>query len=365
MSAKARSALKAARRVVVKVGSRALTEGETGRFAALASQLAGEREAGRQCVLVSSGAIALGRRRLGMAQRPQKIAHLQAAAAAGQSLLMHAWEEALEPFGVGAAQVLLTHGDLANRDSFLRARAAFDALLELGALPIVNENDTVAVDEIRFGDNDQLAAMVATLVGADLLVLLTDVPGLLDAEGAVVTAVHDPEEAARLVRPAVGDVGTGGMGSKVEAARRATRRGVPVVLANAAEANVLARILQGEELGTLFLPEGTKLPSRKHWIAYTLTPRGTLLVDDGAAMALKLGGKSLLPAGVVGVRGDFDAGDAVRVLDGSGVELARGLTRYATRDVARFAGEQTREGDARSGQTAIGEVIHRDDLVLI
>jgi len=364
MSAQARAALKETRRVVVKVGSRALTEGE-GRFAALASQLAGERQTGRQCVLVSSGAIALGRRRLGMAQRPQKIALLQAAAAAGQSLLMHAWEEALEPFDVGAAQVLLTHGDLANRDSFLRARGAFDALLELGALPIVNENDTVAVDEIRFGDNDQLAAMVATLVGADLLVLLTDVAGLLDAEGNVVSAVTDPEEAARLVRPTVGDVGTGGMGSKVEAARRATRRGVPVILAHAAAANVFTRVLAGEQLGTLFLPEGTKLPSRKHWIAYTLTPRGTLLVDEGAATALKLGGKSLLPAGVVGVRGDFEAGDAVRVTDLSGRELARGLSRYGTRDVARFAGQQTREGDARLGQVAIGEVIHRDDLVLI
>ncbi|NOY91092.1 MAG: glutamate 5-kinase [Deltaproteobacteria bacterium] len=364
MSVEIRAALKQARRVVVKVGSRALTEGD-GRFAALATQLAQQRAADRQLLLVSSGAIALGRERLGLEQRPRTIARLQASAAAGQSLLMHAWEQALEPFGVGAAQVLLTHADLANRERFLRARAAFDALLELGALPIVNENDTVAVDEIRFGDNDQLAAMVATLVGADLLILLSDVPGLMDADGAVVASVHDPDQVLDLVRPSEGDLGRGGMASKLEAARRASMRGVPVVLAGAAEQDVLARVLEGEPLGTLFLPAGAKLPSRKHWIAYTLEPRGALLVDTGAAAALKLGGKSLLPAGVVGVRGDFEAGDAVSVLDLSGAELARGLSRYATPEVARFAGQQTREGDARTGQLAIGEIIHRDDLVLI
>jgi len=365
MSARTRAALEDARRVVVKVGSRALTEGDTGRFTSLAKQLAAQAEAGRETLLVSSGAIALGRRRLGLEQRPRSIAKLQAAAAAGQSLLMHAWEEALEPYALPAAQVLLTHADLADRDRYLRARAAFDALFELGALPIVNENDTVAVEEIRFGDNDQLAAMVATLVGADLLILLTDVPGLLDADGAVVSAVDDADEAAAWVRPSVGDVGTGGMASKVEAARRATRRGVPVVLADASDEAVLGRILAGEEVGTLFMPEGSKLPSRKHWIAYTLSPKGDLLVDAGAAEALRRGGKSLLPAGVCGVRGDFDAGDSVRVVGPDGTELARGLARYGTRDVARFAGAQTREGDARSGQMAIGEIIHRDDLVLV
>ncbi|MBX3247022.1 MAG: glutamate 5-kinase [Myxococcales bacterium] len=360
-----RASLAEARRVVVKVGSRSLVA--PGRFERLAAEIAALRADGRSVVLVSSGAIALGRARLGLDARPKDIPRLQAAAAAGQSRLVRAWEDAFEPHGLPAAQVLLTHADLGDRDRYLNARRALDALLELGAVPIINENDTVAVDEIKFGDNDQLAAMVATLVGADLLVLMTDVDGVLDAEGVRVPVVYDVDEVARFLRAPTDDVGLGGMASKVEAARRATLRGVPVLIASVERpdgADTLTRIVAGDDVGTLFLPQGARLPSRKHWIAYTLRPRGEILVDAGAEAALKSGKASLLPAGVIGVRGDFEPGDAVRVLTVAGTELARGLARYATLDVARLAGAKREHVEARLGRPGSGVIVHRDDLVL-
>jgi len=364
VTAPLREALNEARRLVVKIGSRALAASGEDRFRTLAGQVAREREAGRTVVIVSSGAIAMGVERLGLEGRPQSMARLQAAAAAGQARLMRAYETAFEPLGVPVAQVLLTHADLSDRDRYLNARAAIDALLELGAVPIINENDTVAVEEIRFGDNDQLAAMVSTLVGADLLVLLTDVSGLLDAGGQRVSLVADGDDAAALVRPSPNDLGSGGMASKVEAARRATRRGVPVVIAGAAEEDVLARIVAGDDVGTLFLPHGSRLASRKHWIAYTLKPRGVVLVDAGASKAIAEQKRSLLPAGVVGVRGDFEAGDAVSVIDFSGREVARGLVRYSMRDVARLAGAKTNEIETRIGRQGGDEILHRDDMVV-
>ncbi len=351
------------RRIVVKVGSRSLVAAND-RFATLARQISALRAEKRSVVVVSSGAIALGRQRLGFAKRPQDIGQLQACAAVGQALLMRAWEEAFTPFDVPVAQLLLTHADLADRERYLNARAALDALFELSATPIINENDTVAVEEIKFGDNDQLAAMVATLSGADLLVLLTDVEGLLDRSGVRVPVVEDVAEALALVTESQGDVGTGGMGSKIEAARRATKRGIPSIIADARDPEALARIVRGEDVGTLFVPQGAKLASRKHWIAYTLRPRGTLLVDAGAKNALLGGGRSLLPAGVVGVRGDFSPGDAVVLADASGIEIARGLARYGTRDVARLAGVATKEIASVLGYHGGDEIVHRDDLVL-
>ncbi|MBW2464001.1 MAG: glutamate 5-kinase [Deltaproteobacteria bacterium] len=360
-----RGTLNDAKRVVVKVGSTSLLEGDE-RFALLARGLSALQASGRSVVLVSSGAIALGATRLGIEGRPRSIALLQAAAAAGQSSLMHAWERA---FANGAeevhvAQVLLTHADLADRDRYLNARAALDALLAQGAIPIINENDTVAVEEIRFGDNDQLAAMVATLVGADLLVLLTDVDGLLDAAGERVTVVADEDDPESLVRPDKSGAGVGGMGSKVEAARRATHRGVPVVIADARAQGTLEAVLAGEDVGTLFLPAGTKLPSRKHWIAYTLKAQGTIIVDPGAARALAEAKRSLLPAGVIGVRGDFEAGDAVEIVTVEGRQVARGLARYSTRDIACLAGARTGEIEARLGRYGGDEIVHRDDMVV-
>ncbi|GAB4206221.1 MAG: glutamate 5-kinase [Sandaracinaceae bacterium] len=351
------------RRIVVKVGSRSLVSAAD-RFTTLARQIAALRADKRAVVVVSSGAIALGRQRLGFAKRPQDIAALQACAAVGQALLMRAWEEAFAPHGAPVAQLLLTHADLADRERYLNARAALDALLELHATPIINENDTVAVDEIKFGDNDQLAAMVATLSGADLLILLTDVEGLLDRSGVRVPVVEDAAEAMSLVNASQGDIGTGGMGSKVEAARRATLRGIPSVIADARDPDILERVVRGDDVGTLFVPQGAKLASRKHWIAYTLRPRGTLLVDDGARAALLAGGRSLLPAGVIGVRGDFSPGDSVVLADATGKEIARGLVRYGTRDVARIAGVPTKEIASVLGFHGGDEIVHRDDLVL-
>jgi glutamate 5-kinase len=277
---------------------------------------------------------------------------------------MRAWEEAFAPHGIPVAQLLLTHADLADRERYLNARAALDALIELGATPIINENDTVAVEEITFGDNDRLAAMVATLGGADLLVLLTDVEGLLDREGARVPVIEDAAHAMTLVNASDGDVGTGGMGSKVEAARRATLRGIPSMIADARDPEILARIVRGDDVGTLIVPQGGKLASRKHWIAYTLRPRGTLLVDDGAKRALLAGGRSLLPAGIVGVRGDFSPGDSVVLAAVAGEALARGLARPGTRDVARLAGIATKDIASVLGFHGGDEIVHRDDLVL-
>jgi glutamate 5-kinase len=358
-----RAALTEARRLVVKIGSRSLAH-DPGRFRVVADQVAAQRKAGRTVVLVSSGAVALGGERLGLGRRPKSIARLQAAAAAGQSRLMRAYEDAFAPHGVPVAQVLLTHADVSDRDRYLNARAAIDALVELGAVPIINENDAVSVEEIRFGDNDQLAAMVATLVGADLLILLTDVEGVLDADGSTVGLVRDPSDVAHLVRPPTDDVGLGGMASKLESARLATRRGVPVVIADARDPDVVQRVLTGEEVGTLFLPRGTRMASRKHWIAFTLKPRGTILVDAGAVEAIRAMKRSLLPAGVIGVRGDFEAGDAVRIEGPDGQELARGLARYGMRDVARLAGSKTSEIEARIGRYGGEEIVHRDDLVV-
>jgi glutamate 5-kinase len=277
---------------------------------------------------------------------------------------MQAWDDAFRPYGAPAAQVLLTHEDLRERDRYLNARAAIDALLELGAVPIINENDTVAVDEIRFGDNDQLAAMVATLCGADLLVLLTGTDGILDGDGKRIGIVADTASLAAHVRPGAGELGAGGMPSKVDAARRATHRGVPVVIARADEEEVLARVVAGEEVGTLFLPQGARLASRKHWIAFTLKPEGAVIVDSGAVQAVATGKRSLLPAGVVGVRGDFEPGDAVLIVGPDGKEVARGLARYGALDVSRLAGAKTAEIEERIGRHAGDEIIHRDDLVV-
>lgn len=361
-----RAALKDVRRVVLKVGSRAVVGSDgKGRFTQFAAEIATQRALGREVVLVSSGAVAMGMQRLGLAQRPKDMAKLQAAAAAGQSALMRAYEDALSAYSAHTGQVLLTHADLADRDRYLNARASIDALLEFRAVPIINENDAVAVEEIRFGDNDQLAAMVATLVGADLLVLLTNVDGILDAENTRIPLVRDTDDVEQWVRTDTSDVGLGGMGSKIDAARRATRRGVPALIGDARDPALLRRALDGEEVGTLFLPKGSRLASRKHWIAYTLKPQGAILVDQGAAEALSRRQTSLLPAGVLGVRGRFSAGDPVAIVAPDGREIARGLVRYEVVDVARLAGAKSSEIEARIGRFGEHEVVHRDDLVLL
>ena len=354
-----RAAVRRARRVVLKIGSKTLAA-DRAVYARIARELAALRGDKRDFVLVSSGAIALGVSKLGLRARPREMAWLQAAAAAGQSVLMQRYEEAFGQVDVAVAQVLLTHADLADRHRGNNARAALGALAGAGALPIINENDTVAVDEIRFGDNDQLASMVVPLVDADLLLLLSDVEGLLDCEGKRVPLVRDAVREARpLAGKSTSGVGTGGMASKVEAARKATLAGASVVVADARVEGLITSILRGDDVGTLFVPAAAKLNARRHWIAFTLRPRGALVLDRGAAEAVQRRGKSLLAVGVLGVRGDFRAGDSVAIVDPDGREVGRGLSRLSAAEAAAAAGKK-READAEEIVA-----VHRDDLVLL
>jgi glutamate 5-kinase len=292
------------------------------------------------------------------------MARLQAAAAAGQSILMRRYDEAFGALGLTAAQVLLTHADLSDRERLNNAREALAALLEAGAVPVVNENDTVSTEEIRFGDNDQLASMVAPLVSADALVLLTDVEGVLDANGERIPIFGDSESIGQLVESRE-RVGSGGIHSKVDAARKASRSGAAVVIAQATRPSVLAALMAGEDIGTFFPPVGPIMRARKHWIAYTLRPRGAILLDEGARRAVGAGKSSLLPIGVLGVRGEFNPGDAVRLVGPDGAEIGRGLTRLGALDVARSAGKKGEELTLLFGSTGADVVVvHKDDLVI-
>ena len=355
-----RSRVARARRVVVKIGSRSLaTDGAI--FDRLAKTIASWPD--RAFLVVSSGAIALGVRKLGYRSKPREMAKLQAAAAAGQSLLMQAYEEAFAAHGLLVAQVLLSHADLANRARENNARAALAALLDVPAIPILNENDSVATDEIRFGDNDQLAAMVAPLIDADLVVLLSDVEGLLDGDGRRVSIVRDVvTDALPHVRKSASNVGTGGMASKVEAARRATLAGADAVVADARRSGVLDAVLRGEDVGTLFVAARERLSAKKYWIAFTLRPRGDIVLDRGAADAVAARGKSVLAVGVLGVRGDFRAGDAVRLIDPGGAEIGRGLARCGAGDAAAIAGKPRAALPENLAELAV--LVHADEIVI-
>ncbi|MEM6958218.1 MAG: glutamate 5-kinase [Myxococcota bacterium] len=331
--------------LVVKVGSRVLVA-EPERLARLASELAALMAHDR-VVLVSSGAIAMGLRVLGLERRPKRMAQLQAASAIGQGALMAAYRDAFAPHGITTGQVLLTHADLAARERFLHVRTAFEGLFAAGALPVVNENDCVAVDEIRFGDNDQLAAMVAAALDARLLVLLSDVEGVLDGEGTRISLLS-PDTEVQLHGPR-DDVGSGGMASKIQAAQAATSRGGVAVIASGAREGVLEAIVRGEDVGTLVVPTGPRLSSRKAWISVALRPKGVLAIDAGARAALR-GGASLLAAGITDVEGEFAAGDPVRIV-AEGTNVGQGLAAMGAAEVRLRLGER--------GVV----VVHRDDLV--
>jgi glutamate 5-kinase len=357
-----RSAVARARRVVVKIGSSTLVANEAA-AARLAGELAEFCTRGYGFVLVTSGAIAIGCTRLGYRTRPKEMARLQAAAAAGQSVLMRRYDEAFAESGLTAAQVLLTHADLADRERANNAREALGELLEAGAVPVINENDTVSTEEIKFGDNDQLAGMVTPLVGADLLILLTDVDGVLDAKGKRIAVMHDGVDIGKVEKSGA-KVGTGGMQSKLAAARMASRSGAAVVIAPAQKPQVISQVLAGKDIGT-YLPAVNKaLRARKHWIAYTLRPRGAVLLDEGAAKVMQAGKCSLLPIGVLGVRGDFFPGDSVELVAPGGLVIGRGLARLSAVDVARAAGKK---GEALAHLFAASHVdvvvVHKDDLV--
>lgn len=365
--------LRRVRRVVVKVGSNVLTDGgrlRATRIRALVRQMARVgRE--REIVVVSSGAVAAGAPALG--PRSTGIEWRQAAAAVGQPTLMALWSRAFAAHGRTVAQVLLTHADLADRRRHLNARHTLRRLLASGVVPIVNENDTVSVEELQLGDNDALSALTAALVDADLLVLLTDVPGLLTADPGLdpsATRIRTADAGDPVLDAAAGParhgVGTGGMVSKVLAARAAAAAGIATVIAPGTAPNVLGRVLDPDaDVGTLIRAGADRLTRRKHWIAHTLRPRGTVWVDDGAEAALRRQGRSLLPSGVVRVDGAFEVGDCVRVVGAGGREIARGLASYGAGEVAALAGTHTRDIAARLGYKGTDEVIHRDDLVLV
>lgn len=370
-----RTSLQNARRIVVKVGSSLLTDGgkalDAPYVARLAAELHALRASGREVVLVTSGSVAAGVSALGMA-KPREIRMKQAAAAVGQSRLMHTYEGVFAVLGVQVAQVLVTHDDLANRRRFLNARNALSALLELGVLPICNENDTVVVEEIRFGDNDNLSALVASLIGADLLILLSDVPGLYTADPRIhpdaeriSSVVQIDNDLRQRAGSAGSDQGTGGMATKLEAAEKASAVGIPTVIAHGRDEGILRRIVDGEDVGTLFHAATDRLASRKHWIAFNLRPAGRLWIDDGAARALRGSGCSLLPSGITKVDGRFSRGDAVSICDGEGTEFARGLSDYTADETRRIAGKQSVDIEGELGYKYSDVVVHRDDLVVL
>jgi glutamate 5-kinase len=362
--------------VVVKVGTNVLT-GPDGRLAppqlqALADQIQRLRASGRKVALVSSGAIGAGMGRLGLGKRPTDLRQLQACAAIGQSFLMRAYQECLESQHVHTAQILLTAGDFDNRARYLNARNTILTLFEWNVLPIINENDTVSVAEIKFGDNDHLAAMVTNLLQAPLLILLTVVDGLYAADPRV-----DPTAAkldtVPLIDGAVMDLagssksslGTGGMRSKLRAARLATAAGESVIMANGAKPGILDALFAGDADGTLFLPHGGTIPAWKRWLGYTAQPKGKLLLDAGAATAVRDKGRSLLPIGVVQVQGHFNKGDVVALCDPEGHEFGRGLTNYTAADAQRVLGLRTDQIAEALGSAPYEEIVHRDNLVVI
>jgi glutamate 5-kinase len=366
--------LRSARRVLVKIGTGVLTT--TGgrfdrpRFESLCEEL-GRAAQSRELVVVSSGAVALGVERLGLAARPKDIRGKQAAAAVGQSRLMRLYDDALGPRGVTVAQVLLTHADIQSRTRYLNARHALSELLSRRALPIINENDTVSVAEIRFGDNDHLAAMVTNLLQAPLLILLTVVDGLYSADPG-----SDPTAKLLTTVPTIDSVvtdmagagrsalGTGGMRSKLRAARLATASGESVLMANGALPNILDRIFAAEPVGTLFLPHGGTLSAWKRWLGFTARPKGRLVVDAGARRAVQHQGRSLLAIGVVQVAGHFHKGDVVALHDAEGTEFARGLSNYSAADAGRICGLRTEQISEVLGGLPYEEMIHRDNLVV-
>ncbi|HIQ21956.1 MAG TPA: glutamate 5-kinase [Planctomycetes bacterium] len=362
--------------LVIKVGTRVLTRSDGqldyDRIARLAEEMHQIMATGRHVALVSSGAVGAGMGRLGLRYRPTDLAHLQAVAAVGQSALVEAYERSLRRFGRHAAQVLLTAEDLEDRTRYLNARNTILTLMHYGAVPIINENDTVSVDELQttFGDNDRLAAIVTNLIQAPLLVLLSDVDGLYDGDPSDPAARLVPmvqrldRSVFDLVRDEATGLSKGGMASKLEAARQATAAGENVIIASGREPDVLGKILAGESVGTLVLARGRTVAARKRWIGFNVRPRGHVVVDEGARRAVEHEGRSLLPIGVVHVRGRFRKGDVVALCHPEGEEFARGLTNYSSEELQRLKGHKTGEIAAILGHHPYDEVVHRDNMVV-
>lgn len=369
-----RGIISGGRRWVIKVGSALLTDNGRGldqaMIAALAQGMAELREQGREVVLVSSGAVAAGMLRLGWNDRPHELHRLQAAAAVGQMGLVQSYESAFKAFDLQTAQVLLGHDDISARDRYLNARSTLTTLLELGVIPVVNENDTVVTDEIRFGDNDTLAAMVANLIDADVLLILTDRDGLYTADPVKDPAATLLPEVSALdagleeIAGSGGKLGRGGMLTKVQAARRAARSGTQTLIAHGRVAGVMKRLAAGEALGTWLRAGKAPVAARKQWLAGLVRSTGTLVLDDGAVEVLSKSGRSLLPVGVSAARGDFVRGDMVICVDGGGREVARGLVNYNLDETRRILGQPSHRIEELLGYQGEPELIHRDNLVL-
>lgn len=369
-----REIVETAKTLVVKIGTNVLSRDDDtldeDRLDALAFQVHQVRKTGRRVVLVSSGAIGAGIGLLALSKRPDDLPHLQAAAAVGQAHLIHRYDDCLRRYGYRAAQLLLTANDFRRRGRYLNVRNTLRTLFEYDAIPIINENDTVSVEEIRFGDNDRLAALVTNLLESPLLVILSVIDGLFDGDPAdpasrLIPLVENWDDS--LLSLATGTKstrGTGGMHSKLEAARTATAVGESVIIANGRTPNVLERVLAGEEIGTLFLARGESIPAWKRWIGYSLPPRGRFVLDDGARRAIEQRGRSLLAIGITAVDGDFSKGEVVSLVDRQGTEFARGLTNFGAHDARRIAGKRTDEIAQVLGSLPYDEVIHCDNLVL-
>jgi glutamate 5-kinase len=370
-----RSDFSAARRVVIKIGSALLTGGGRGLdlqgISGWVSQMAAIRDRGIEVVLVSSGSVAEGMSRLGWTTRPHALHELQAAASVGQMGLVRAYETLFEQHGRKTAQILLTHDDLSHRERYLNARSTLLTLLELGVVPVINENDTVATEEIRFGDNDTLGAMVANLLDADLLIILTDQKGLYErdptddptAQLVSEARIDDPSLGA-MVGESRSGLGRGGMITKLRAARLASRSGTATVIVSGKETDGIPRIIDGETIGTFLVPDESPLVARKRWLAGQLKAKGSLTIDPGAVRVLKESGKSLLPIGVTTVQGSFDRGDLVICLDAEGVEVARGLVNYSSEEASLLIGQPTHRIEEILGYVDEPEMIHRDNLIV-
>lgn len=365
-----------AQKIVVKVGTSTLTH-KNGKLnleqiEKLVRQLSDLRNQGKDVVLVSSGAIGAGMGKLNLEERPKTIPEKQAVAAVGQGILLHIYEKIFSEYGQATAQLLLTKADLEHRQRFLNGRNTLLTLLRLGVIPIVNENDTVAFEEIKFGDNDTLAALVGTLIDADLVILLTDIDGFYDGDprknkqAKRISVVEVIDEQIESLAGSVGSkFGSGGMATKITAASIAVNAGIPLMIAHGAEDHIIRRLTNGEDAGTLFLPIEIKPHLRKKWIAFGSHVDGRVVVDDGAREALIHKGKSLLPSGIVAVEGSFSAGDVVGIIDANGKEFARGITNYGTQELNRIKGQKSKDICPILGYKDFDEVIHRDNLSLI
>jgi len=368
--------IKKAKRVIIKLGSGTLARRDSGLdktvFESIAADVATIRKMDIEVVLVSSGAVVAGMQKLGMHRRPKTLIDKQTAAAVGQTQLLWMYENSFSRYGQKVAQILLTHDDMVDRQRFINARHTIHSLLEWGVIPIINENDTVAVDEIKFGDNDELSSLVVNLTDSPLLIILSDVDGVFDInpkknKNAKLLPYIDDASALLSAGGLESDgmTGTGGMFSKLHASKTASTLGAATVIANGKTESVLSKIMLGEKIGTFFAPKESRMVSRKHWIAYALKQKGVITADEGAVMAVSKNGKSLLPSGIVSVSGEFEAGEMVSCVNLCGSEFARGITSFSSQDIGKIKGARTEEVYSILGCSPCNEVIHRDDLVLM